>query len=469
MSKTKDLVKNTGIIGIGKLSSQIVTFLLLPLYTSILSSAEYGTVDLILSYIQLLLPIVNLQLDQALFRFLVNKREDRSECRTIISTMAFFSVIQLVVYIGIFGVVQLFIDNRYKWFFLLNIICSVYSSFMSNCSRGRGHNMSYSIQSFIGVLMNILLNILFLVFVKMGANGMLLASALSSVCSGTYGLFSNKAYSFFSLSAVDRSRIKEFYAYSVPLIPNQLSWWIMKASDKTVINIFVSIAANGLIAVASKFSSAYIMVYNLFNMAWAESVVLHINDKDGKQYIEKTVNSTFNIFFCLCISVISFMPFVYRFFVPNAEYSDAYGLIPIYMTAVFFNVIVGLYSALYVANKDTKAIAVTSGVSAAVNITADLMLVGVIGVYAAPVSTALGFAVIMVYRYFHSRKYMVVKLEMKNILGALAVGSLVIALYYINYTAANILSAAVSVAYALIFNRDIIKSCISTIKKRAAR
>ena len=87
MSKQKDLLKNTGIITIGKLSSQIVSFMLLPLYTSVLSTSEYGMVDLLLSYIQLLIPVINLQLDQALFRFLVTKRSDEGECRIVISTM----------------------------------------------------------------------------------------------------------------------------------------------------------------------------------------------------------------------------------------------------------------------------------------------------------------------------------------------------------------------------------------------
>lgn len=465
MGKQKELAKNTGIIGIGKLSSQLVSFLLLPLYTSILSAAEYGIVDLLLSYIQLLLPIVSVQLDQALFRFLVSKRSDGEECSTIISTMGFFSVIQIVLYGTLFVVVQFFIDYDFKWFFLLNISCFVFSSFAAGCARGLGNNVSFSIQSFIAVLTNILFNIVFLVLLRMGAGGMLLASALSALVAGIYGFWSNKIFSYLSLSAIDKSRMREFYSYSVPLIPNQLSWWVMKASDKTVINVFVSTAANGIIAVAAKFSSAYIMIYNLFNLAWTESVVVHIHDEDAEEYLKETINSMFSLFASLCFGIIAVMPFVFGILVPNQEYSEAFYLIPIYMISVLFNAVVGLYSAIYVVNKDTKAIAMTSGIAAVVNLLANLAMVKIIGVYAAPVSSALGFAVIMVYRYFHSRKYIDIRIKTSVSLSALIVGGIVISLYYLNNFTLYICSVCLCILYAIVLNKKLVRS-ILLLKKR---
>ena len=49
MIRTKELGKNTLIITIGRISTQFITFLLLPLYTALLSTEEYGSVDLVIS------------------------------------------------------------------------------------------------------------------------------------------------------------------------------------------------------------------------------------------------------------------------------------------------------------------------------------------------------------------------------------------------------------------------------------
>lgn len=51
--------------------------LLLPLYTGILSTEEYGIVDLLNTLVSLLLPIVTFQVEQAVFRELIEVRGKR--------------------------------------------------------------------------------------------------------------------------------------------------------------------------------------------------------------------------------------------------------------------------------------------------------------------------------------------------------------------------------------------------------
>ena len=74
MSKGKQLLKNTIIVTIGKISTQLITFLLLPVYTAILTKEEYGVVDLLNTLVGLFLPIVTLQVEQGLFRYLIDYR-----------------------------------------------------------------------------------------------------------------------------------------------------------------------------------------------------------------------------------------------------------------------------------------------------------------------------------------------------------------------------------------------------------
>lgn len=80
------------------------------------------------------------------------------------------------------------------------------------------------------------------------------------------------------------------------------------------------------------------------------------------------------------------MPLVFPILI-NANYSDAYYQIPIYMVAALFNVIQGLYSVIYVALKKTKEIAKTTVVSALINIAVNLLLINYIGLYAATISS----------------------------------------------------------------------------------
>lgn len=51
MSKNKELMFNTLIISIGKICTQFVSFLLIPIYTNYLLTSDYGYIDLIQTYI----------------------------------------------------------------------------------------------------------------------------------------------------------------------------------------------------------------------------------------------------------------------------------------------------------------------------------------------------------------------------------------------------------------------------------
>ena len=88
----KALFKNTGIIAIGQISTKIVNFLLLPLYTALLTTQEYGLVDILSTYSALIVVIVGFQINQAVFRFLVTNRKNKEKLIEICSTTFFCSV-----------------------------------------------------------------------------------------------------------------------------------------------------------------------------------------------------------------------------------------------------------------------------------------------------------------------------------------------------------------------------------------
>ena len=62
-NKYKDLIKNTVILGISRLISPLVSFILLPIFTTLIPPEEFGVVDLLITYIALIVPIVSLRLD----------------------------------------------------------------------------------------------------------------------------------------------------------------------------------------------------------------------------------------------------------------------------------------------------------------------------------------------------------------------------------------------------------------------
>ena len=85
MNKKKHLMKNTIIIFCGKLCTQLISFFLLPLYTSYLTTSDYGIVDLIQSYVTLIVPIITMELEMSIFRFLVDSRGKDKDTKVLMS------------------------------------------------------------------------------------------------------------------------------------------------------------------------------------------------------------------------------------------------------------------------------------------------------------------------------------------------------------------------------------------------
>lgn len=469
MSREKNLVKNTLIITIGKVCTQMITFFLLPLYTGILSTEEYGVVDLLNTLVSLMLPIVTFQVEQAVFRELIEVRNNNKEKTKIISTAIITVICQCILYLILFALISPFINNNYKIFLATNVITNIFLSLFQQVARGFGENKRYAISSFLSAFFVIVFNVLFLVVFKLGANGMLLGTMSGQLVAILYLFISLKLYNFIRIKEYKKDLIKKLWKYSIPLIPNAISWWVFNASDRVIVTALLGVDQNGILAASLKFSSVFITFYNIFNISWTESISVAINDKDIQTYFNKIFNVIINLFTAMAIGIISCIPFVFPIMI-NEKFADGFGLVPISIIASLFNVVVGLISVVYVAKKNTKAIANTSVVSAVVNIIVHLALIKFVGLYAAVISTFASFFVMSIYRMIDiNKKYFNIKIEKKLILKFIPVLTIILILYYLRNPYLNVLSLLIAIAFAWNINKDSCNLLLGFFRKKFSR
>lgn len=462
MSREKELAKNTAILTFGKICTQFVSFFLLPLYTAILEPGVYGIADLFNSYIYLIIPLVSLMLDQGLFRFLLDCRDDSARQKKLLTTVLGVNVITCIAYGVLFCLIQPFIHSEYKIFLLIDVIINVITNTFLQFARGTGRNGIYSLESFLSAALVIVSNVILLAVLRMGAWGLFLSTVIGRSIALLVLILALRVWKYVDVRAYSKQTLKKLLFYSIPFIPNQLSWWVVGVSDRTIISWFLSVAANGIYSVANKFSSIYIMFYNIFNLSWTESVSLHIRDSDVKEYLEKTINTMFSLFYSACLGIIAYMPLVFPILI-NQQYSEAYNQIPILMLAVLMQAVVGLYSVIYVALKKSKEIAKTSFWAAVINIVVDVVLIKTIGLYAASISTLVAYGTMAVYRYFHIKRYIDVPLWHK--LRFFVITILVLISYYINNTALNCITALAITVYAILSNKVFVQNTINTVRE----
>lgn len=465
MSKKTTLMKNTAIIFCGKVCTQLISFFLLPLYTGYLSTNDYGVVDLITTYITLLVPIITLELEMSIFRYLVDSRGNNRETKKLMSNNFFILLVALSSFIVIYCIVLLFFDFDFKWLILVDIIICTLSGNFLQVARGMGKTLDYSISCLITGAFTIVSNIFLIAVLGLGARGMIISMMLANGLGALYLFVRLKLYKLVDFKLVDKSLIKEMYRYSIPLVPNGISWWIVNVSDRSIISWVLGTASNGLYAVSNKFPTILSSLLGIFNLSWSESAALHINSPDRDEFFSDICNTVVKLFTSLGVGMIACLPFVFPLLI-NKQYNDAYYQIPILILGAIFNVVICLYSAIYIAKKMTKQVAYVSIIGAVINILINLLFIKHIGLYAASISTAISYFVMMIYRHIDLKKYVNIKYEKGLVLKTILIYTLAIILYYKNNLLLNIISLIVVVIYAIIINKDFLNSLKNVFLKK---
>lgn len=464
MNKKNQLAKNTIILLIGKISTKFISFLLIPLYTSKLVTNDYGFVDLIITYILLLSPIISLQLESACFRFITEYRKDENKCAEIINII-FSLLIKLVLFYSIFYFILLrFISIKYGIYIYFAVVFCIFNDVFLQVLRGFGDNIKYSIACFINGITNVLFNVVFIVFLKLGAQSILLSMIISNLVTIVYMFFSANFSHFLGLKNSNNKNLKkEILKYSLPLIPNGISWWVMNVSDRTIISYYLGLSVNGIYAVASKFPGIVSTLFSIYNLSWAESATLNVNTPNRDAFFTDIFNVTTDIVSSISLLLISFMSIAFSYLI-GSGYSDAYNYIPILILATFFSCLMSFLSSIYIATKNTKKLARISLISAAINILVHLLLIRYIKLYAACLSTIIAYLVVLIYEFVDIYKYIKIKINLKKNIIHSAIFALVMITYYCKIMWLNTVVFLLCVIYLIYINKALIKSIICKVK-----
>lgn len=465
MNKKKELAKNTIIIFLGKVCTQLISFFLLPLYTGYLSTKQYGTVDLIQTYVRLLVPLITIELEMGVFRFLIDARGREKDTKEVMTNNFTILFLSLFLFSVVYLVVTQFVKIDYRFLILFDVFICTITGNLLQVARGFGKTLDYSIACIITGVTTVLLNILLIVFMGLRVPGMVISMAVANGFGALYLFIKLKMYKYFKRELVDKLLIKKMVKYSAPLVPNSLSWWIVSVSDRSIVSAILGTAANGIYAVSNKFPTLLSSIFAIFNMSWCESATLHIDSSDRDEFFSDICNTIVKLFTSLGVGLIACMPFVFPILI-NAKYDAAYIYIPILTLGVVFNVGVSLYSSIYIAKKMTKQVASTSVMGAITNIVVNVLLIKYIGLYAAAFSTMIAYFIMMVYRHFDLKKYLNIKYEKGLFVKIISIFTFTLILYYQRDMYLDILNLFVVVIYSIVINKEFLLGAYKTVFER---
>ena len=410
MSHEGQLAKNTVIVAIGKISTQVLSYILLPLFTARMVASEYGTYDFLCTVSLFLVPIITMLMDEGLFRFLLDA-ETEEDKRRVISQTIIYCIFGIAVFIPI-GILVLKLTTAYSNFLILSFIIFVISNVLVDVanafSRGLSRIKIYSISNFILGVVTIILNILVLIFVP-SAEGLLWANSIANIF--TFFVVAKILHLRTYLSKPEKPLMKQMLQYSAPLVPNSISWKIINMSDRVLLTYMISSAANGIYAVSYKIPSILVMLQGIFSQAWTLSAVKDF-DKDDKNGFFSKMYSSYNVSMVLACSILIIASRIMAKFLYQGEFFEAWKYVPFLLISAIFGALSGYVGGIFAAVKDTKIFGQTSILGAVVNLALTIVLVWKIGVIGAAISALVSNAVIWAIRIRVVKRYINMKLNL---------------------------------------------------------
>ncbi|WEG13393.1 oligosaccharide flippase family protein [Pullulanibacillus sp. KACC 23026] len=455
-----NLVKNTLLLSIGNFATKGINFLMIPFFSSWLSTADYGTFDLLSTYVSLLIPFITLSSSDAIFRFGIDKSEISEKTKYITNGLLLnlfntflFSVVLIICYI--------YNDKFTIIPFLFLLISQIMMNYLQGFLRATKKLEIYSFASIISTVFIALFTTILLLKYHLGLTGIIIGYAIGYFVGSIFVIIWTKHWKYLSLSSFSIRNIKELVKYALPLIPNNVSWWIINVSDRTIINIFLGPVANGIYAIAYKVPNFSASIFNVFSISWQETATDLIDYKERHVYFNQVYNKTISIMISLCGGLLTLNYFLFHF-VFDKRYFDALYISPILITSVIFVSLTQFFGGIQISLKRTKENGFTTLIGAIINLAICLGLIKFFGLYSAAIATLISNIVVTLIRQFRLTSNMKFKLDKINYIYIF----IYIYLFAIIYISQNIIVNCIDIILAIILFVSANNEFLLKIKKR---
>lgn len=429
MQKYKYLMKNLFLFLFSGIFVNIISFVLLPVYTSYLTTEEYAVIDLITVTQQLLFPVLTLSLCDAVLRFVIEMWEERDRifCVGLISVIA--SGLLVIILAPVLQL--LFADQVSVWYFVIIYILMALNQLSANYLRAIDRVRLMTIASASGNILTIVLNIWFIVFLGMQLQGYLTALIIGQLTIVCIYLLAGKLYREIHFAWPEKKLLKKLVAYSLPLIPNSLFWWINSSLDRYFLRLLCDFSIVGLYAVASKIPSIVTTLTNVFQQAWNLSAFREFNSEDRNKFYS---NIYMMFHFCMLLAVIVLIAGskIMGNILFSKDFLSAWELVPWLVWGTYINSLNSFLGGIFTAKKDTGILFLTTGAGAVINCVLNYLLILCFGGAGAAIATCCSYVVVYAVRsvkvrkivdlHFHYGKFMMMQ--------AVLLCQIVITVYY---------------------------------------
>lgn len=412
--KYKNLSRNVILFSISSFGQKFLAFFLIPLYTGFLTTEQYGTIDLITTTVNLLLPVLTLNVAEAVMRFTIEYKGSDDYVIFGIGTVIKGSCL-LAIFVALLSYVPELQDLKPYFVYLVLVFTgnAIYS-LMQNYLRAMDKIQLMVVASLVNSVIMLVLDIVLIAKLHMGISGYyisMISGLAVAILVMEFGSSFHKHLDFHS--PVSQKVRRECLCYSIPTVFTALAWWVNSSLDKYFVTAFCGFSANGIYSVSYKIPTILGMFQNIFTQAWTLSAIKEFDPEDKEGFFGKTYN-IYNSMMVLITSLIMFVNIPLSRILYANEFYVASEYVPMLLVSSLFSAMAGYLGSIFSAVMDTKTCAYSTIASAIVNIILNTILIPQYGIRGAAIATVIAYIVAWGIRIVVSRRYIHMKISIKK-------------------------------------------------------
>lgn len=406
MGNYKRLLSNTAILGAGTFASKVLVLLLMPFYTSILSTAEFGAADLISQTANLLMPLAAVGICDGIFRFTLDSAEDGEARKRVLSTGFVILLLGSAAVCVLIQALRLFEPLRgYLWLIVLYVIAANLHAAFAGYIRALGKTTLFAVQGIINTALTIGLNVLFLLVFDMGSMGYVLSVVIADLTMTLFLLLVARLYRDLSPRLVNRQTARDMLRFSIPYIPTTILWLITSVSDRYVVTMYRGEAENGLYAAAYKLPTLLTLISGVFVEAWHFSSVRDADEEEKGSFFGAVYKNFMSIMFMGASVLIAGSRILTRILLADSYYAS-WRFVPMLGVAMVFSTLVSFLGSVYFLKKKSTLSMLTALAGAVINVVLNFVMIPNHGAMGAAVATFISYLAVYVIRAYDTAFYL---------------------------------------------------------------
>ena len=348
-NKYTTLISNTIIFALGTFGSKLLVFLLMPLYTSVLTTAEYGAMDVVVNVSNMLLPLVIVSINDGVIRFGMDRAYKR---RDVFSTGIWVSLAGFGIFLIFWPAMKkIGMISDYTALIYLYVLAAALQGVSAQFVRAMGLVRLFAFNGILNTLSTVVFNVLFLVVMKWGMYGYVLSVILSNVASMIFLWIAARLYRYMRWwKGIDRDTVREMIIYSLPLIPATIMWSITNVSDRFFVTHYLGEAQNGIYSVAYKLPTIISVISAIFTQAWQLSAIGERESDDREQFYSNIFKSYQTIVFLAAGGILLLIKPLMHLLVSDSFF-EAWQYTPLLVVSVVFSCFSSYFASFYMASK----------------------------------------------------------------------------------------------------------------------